>query len=135
MLRDQAGLTLVFAAMDEAGRYYHEHRTIALASDLTQAQRRSTLAHELVHAERGDVACCSGWHEGKQERRVERTAARRLISVDALVDALLWADDERELAEVLWVDVDTVRARLDGLTAVEKQTIEQRLWAAERLLP
>lgn len=134
-LRDQEGLTLVFAAMDDAGRYYHRHKAIAIAKDLSQAERRSVLAHELVHAERGDVTCCSDWHAGKQERRVERTAARWLINLDELVDALLWGDDERELAEVLWVDVDMVRARLAGLTKQEKQAIEERLWAAERLLP
>jgi hypothetical protein len=134
-LRERADITLVFAAMDDAGRYYHEHKAIAIAKDLTQAQRRSALAHELVHAERGDTACCSDWHAGKQERRVEGTAARRLISSERLVDALLWADDERELADVLWVDVEMVRARLAGLSESEKRDIEERLWAAERLLP
>ena len=134
-LRDQGELTLVFAAMADAGRYYQHHRAIVLADDLTQAQRRCTLAHELVHAERGDISCCSDWHANKQERRVDQLAARRLIGLDQLIDALLWGDDERELAEVLWVDVETVRARLSGLTEVEKQIIEERLWAAERLLP
>ena len=95
-------------------------------------ERRSTLAHELIHAERGDESCCSSWHEGKQERAVDELAARALISLDRLAEALRWSLDEHELAEDLWVDVATVRTRLDRLSPTEKDYIEGRLWAAER---
>jgi hypothetical protein len=61
---------------------------------------------------------------------VDDAAARRLITDEQLVDALLWARDERELADELWVDVQTVRARLTGLNEREKNAIEARI--AER---
>lgn len=125
-------LLVVQAAMGDRGRYYHQQRLVVIHPDLTQAERRSTLAHELVHAERGDEPCVSGWHEGKQERLVSELAARQLISLDRLTDALRWSQDEHELAEELWVDADTVRARLDTLTITEQDHIESRLWAEER---
>ena len=46
-------------------------------------------------------------------------AARRLIPLDALADALRWARDLTELADELWVDEPTVRCRLDTLDPVE----------------
>jgi Zn-dependent peptidase ImmA (M78 family) len=106
--------------------------TIWIAHGLSQAERRSTVTHESVHAERGDEACCTEWHESKQERLVNEAAARRLIPTAKLVDALLWTLDESELAEDLWVDLDTVRTRLATLTAAEKADIDLRLRAAER---
>lgn len=114
------------------GAYDPDTGIIWISHGLTQAERRSTLAHELAHAERGDEACCTPWHEAKQERVVDEVAARALISLDRLAEALRWAVDERELAEELWVDTDTVRTRLDRLSVVERDYIEDRLWAEER---
>ena len=131
-LKAMADLVLVHAPIAERGRYYHRHRAIVLRGGLTQAERRSTLAHELVHAERGDEPCCSPELDARQERVVEQLAARRLIPLDALVAALMWAQDDHELADELWVDVDTVRSRREGLTLQERVEIEKRLWAAER---
>lgn len=114
------------------GCYDPDTGVIWIGHGLTQAERRSTLAHELIHAERGDEPCVSGWHEDKQERLVSELAARQLITLDKLAEALAWSQDETELAEELWVDVDTVQARLAHLTECEKDQIESRLWAEER---
>lgn len=119
------------APLDVLGCYDPDTGIIWIGKGLTQAERRSTLAHELVHAERGDVACLSDWHENKQERRVSEIAARSLIPLTRLVDALLWSMDESELADELWVDADTVKARLDTLTGGERAMIDARLWARE----
>lgn len=108
---------------------------IWLDSRLSQAGRRSTLTHELIHLERGDAAGCTSWHDRHQEQLVDRVAARRLIGMAELVDALLWSQDERELADTLWVDVATVKARLAGLTPGEKDEIERRIVAAESRMP
>jgi hypothetical protein len=117
---------------DAMGWWDPDGATVYIDSRCTQAERRSTLAHELVHAERGDEPCATGWHEHKQERAVDAEAARRLIPLGDLVDALLWSRDEHELAWELWVDVAMVRARLQSLTPNEVQDIEERLEAAER---
>jgi hypothetical protein len=105
--------------------------TIWLDDRLSAAERRSTLEHELVHAERGDGPCATEWHHAKQEASVDREAARRLIDVDDLVKALLRCLDEREVAEYLNVDVDTVLTRLAHLTPGETRLVEQRIAEAE----
>jgi hypothetical protein len=105
--------------------------TIWLDDRLSAAERRSTLEHELVHAERGDGPCATEWHHAKQEASVDREAARRLIDVDDLVKALLRCLDEREVAEYLNVDVDTVLTRLAYLTPGETRMVEQRMAEAE----
>lgn len=56
---------------------------------------------------------------------VEQIAARRLVSLDALIDAVRWCGTESlsELAEHLWVDVTAVRARLAALTELERRVV------------
>lgn len=100
--------------------------TIRLACDQTQAQRRSTLTHELVHDERGPVPDDPRL-AAREELAVELESARRLITLEELVVGILWSQDEVELAEELWVDVATVRARLAGLTDEEKRYVEDRV--------
>lgn len=106
----------------------YENRTITLDPDQDQAQRRSTLAHELQHADRGPVP---HWCQAREERTVDDLAARRLITLDQLAEALVWAYDAHELADELWVDVEMVRVRLANLTEAEGRELEQRLDIAE----
>lgn len=91
--------------------------------DQSQRQRRCTATHELVHAERGHQGAC----DRRLERKVDEEAARRLIPLDALAEALLWCVDEWELAEDLWVDQATVRVRLDTLAVWEQQYVDARM--------
>jgi hypothetical protein len=93
---------------------------IALRSGTSAAQRRCTLAHELVHLERGVVEC-GPWSAG-EEFQVHAEAARRLVSGPALVRALreLGGDhDLGALAQLVDVDTQTLRLRLRLLTAAE----------------
>lgn len=76
-----------------------------------------------------------GWFDGRQERRVPARAVRSLITLEARTDALLWSQDEHELADELWVDVETVRGRLHSLTQGEKDYIDGRIHAAESRMP
>jgi len=48
--------------------------SIRLQVGMTQAERRSTLTHELIHLERGR---CSPEHDHKEEAAVDRLAAKR----------------------------------------------------------
>lgn len=107
---------------------------IWLRPGLTQAERRCALTHEIIHLERGapprhPVLAMM------EERTVEQIAARRLITLHALTEALMWVDlaDRPALAEELWVDEFTLRIRLSGLTlrertAVNHTLIERRPW-------
>lgn len=108
---------------------------IVLDDRLGRVERRCALAHELAHAEAGDVALCAGPDAPRlalrQERRADRIAAERLIALDDLVDALLWARSQGETAEQLDVEVNVLHTRLTLLAPAEHDYIEQRLWAAE----
>lgn len=110
-------------------------RGIVLDDRLDQAGRRSALEHELQHVHAGDTCCNVGPDGGRQSRRQEgradARAARSLITLDALADALVWCLGPDEVAEHLHVDKRTVRARIRGLTESEKAYIESRIAANE----
>jgi hypothetical protein len=109
-----------------------DERAIVLHSRLNRAERKCALAHELIHAERADVALADPILAAKQERAVDCEAARRLISLDALTDALMWTAHRRELADTLGVDVPTAFCRLSHLTELELDYIRGR-WAAREV--
>ena len=127
-LRDLPGVTVFSCRLDgPLGLSHASTGVVILERDQTIAERRVTLTHELIHIERGHDGC----QDNKAEGAVEREAAARLIPLDALVSALLWSDDDYELAEELWVDVETVRTRLNNLTEQEHRELSERLWARE----
>lgn len=105
-----------------------ERQTIHLDRTLDAAQRRSTLAHEIGHIQRGDSAACPA----SVERRVEAAAARCLIPLDDLVDALRWSRRIEEVAAVLSVDVQMLEARLDRQTPAERAAISAALRSSEQ---
>lgn len=93
---------------------------IALRAGTSAAQRRCTLAHEIVHLERG-VGDCGPW-SGREELLVHREVARRLIPIADLASAVRYLGGSAvlaELAQVLEVDLETARLRLDMLTTDE----------------
>lgn len=105
--------------------------TITLNLLLTQSERRSTLAHELVHLERGPVL----QHlRAREEVIVEAIAARRLVDRDDLVDAIVWHDGiaHSGTAEDLWADRAILLARIQALTDQERAYIEQAVDRQER---
>lgn len=118
---------------DELGWWDPERRVITLDRRQTQRERRCTLAHELEHVRRGDedTSHVSPILAARQEIAACMRAARRLIPITLLISALLWSQDERELAQELHVDEDTVRIRLLTLTEQEHALIDERLWEAE----
>jgi hypothetical protein len=98
--------------------------TIALRAGTSAAQQRCTLAHELVHLERG-VRDCGPW-AAREELHVHREAARRLVTTADLAHAVREAGagaDLATLARALDVDTDTARLRLGLLTAQERALI------------
>lgn len=129
--RQHPGIWTATADLPEPGaRYYPAHDVVLLDRRLDERGRRCAISHELVHIQRGDTAC-GGWHGRRQERLVERESARRLITLDDLISALQWSQDERELADELWVDVTTLRARLASLTADEHVELVMRVYSEE----
>lgn len=101
---------------------------VTICVDDPQASRRCTLAHELVHDERR-VFPVSPVLRAREEITVERIAARRLIALDRLVDALAWSRRTEEIAEELWVDVPMLVALVQSLTDSERRWIDEQVEA------
>jgi len=102
--------------------------TVTLHPKMTQAQERATLAHELVHVERGPFCTSVTEHE---ERIVEGVAAARLITFDAFLSAAKWAQSWSELADELNVDPDTARTRKRLLSRSERAIVRAAVRSAE----
>ena len=101
---------------------------VALRADTSAAQLRCTLTHEIVHLERG-LADCGPWLN-REERQVHAEAARRLVPVAALADAIRslgTADDQAALANLLDVDSETLRVRWQHLTSNERVQLRRAL--------
>lgn len=98
-------------------------RTITLDASLTRRDQRCVLAHELTHAERGPFP---RWQRAREERLVAGLAARRLIPIMALGEALAWSLDADTIADELDVDVPTLHARLVSLHPAERAYLIRR---------
>ncbi|QRY48768.1 hypothetical protein JVX93_21500 [Mycolicibacterium boenickei] len=99
---------------------------IWLCRTLTQAERRCTLTHELVHRERGPVPADPA-AAAREEQIVDEITARRLITLSQLAEGLRWSREPRELAEHLWVDRPTLETRMATLDPVEVADLEHDL--------
>ena len=131
-LRELAHVKLNWVESGRKGRVRHSTQEIFLRTDLTQAERRSVLLHEIEHLAGGPAV--RGYRD-LDERDTTARACRWLIPIEALLDGLIYCRDDVELAEHLWVDLKTVQARLTGLTAAETEWLNERMDAAELGFP
>lgn len=116
------------AADGTLGTWCAGTRAMAFHPRQSQAQRRCTVTHEIVHAELSHEGPCSP----ATELLVLKTSARRLISIQALADAIVFHRDDRSaLAQELWVDRQTLDARLDHLHPCEQGYLRRRLGRSE----
>ena len=124
-LRDLVDVTLHWHDGGVAGWCRHSTQDVSLRRGMTQAERRSTICHEMVHLERGPaVKGYIAW----DEREVSKEAARRLLpDVRAVGEALAWASCLEEAADELWVDLGTLRVRLEHLHPAERGYLKRRL--------
>lgn len=127
MLDEHPDLSLVIAALPvgERGRWYPALHVIMISDRLNQAERRCTLTHELVHRMRGDVHVSDDVFHNRQEKSCHQTAARILIPFPTLLAAMQWGRDPQELAEELWVDLETLQARICALSESEGQVLRR----------
>lgn len=125
-LRHLVHVTLTWHDGGPAGLTRFATSTISLRRGMSQAERRCTLMHELLHVERGPALTTLA---AREERRVNREAARLMLpDLKPVADALAWADqDLAEAADELWVDVGTLRARLEHLHPAERHYLTRRL--------
>lgn len=112
---------------DLLGATLCDGRLVVIRRQSSRAQQRCTLAHEIVHLERG--IDWWGQYTHYEERAVHREAARRLITPEQLVHAVrLWgyarpADLSRELD----VDRETLAVRLACADPSELRGVQEAL--------
>lgn len=119
-----AGWSVNFVVMPVRGACRWSRKSILLDIRLSRIEERCTLAHELVHAERGPFP---RWLTTWEESIVDAKAARRLIPLDALGEALAWSLHPAVAAEELDVDPPTLDALLRDLAAAEVEALRRRL--------
>lgn len=102
------------------------HRTITIRPGLTQAERRCALSHETQHVRRGP-----GPGSQREEDACDQGAARELIDLHDLGEALAWAHNLDEAADELWVDRRMLDVRLAHLHPSERAQLKRRLEHAE----
>ncbi len=115
-------LNLMYADIAEPARYYDAERTIVLRRGLLRPERRRFLWHELVHADRGDVAGQCGRSE---EALVERLAVGRALPLCSLRWAFAREASRHDRAAVLQLPEDWLQFRLDSASSVEIETLRR----------
>ena len=119
-----AGWSVDLVAMPVRGMCRWSRKAILLDIRLSRIEERCTLTHEIVHAERGPFP---RWAIAREEAAVNAEAARRLIPLDALGEALAWSPHPAVAAEELDVDPPTLEALLRNLAAAEVEALRRRL--------
>lgn len=128
-LASQLGYEVSYERMRFLGLTHFEEKWVKIDPRPSHSEQRSTMAHEAVHLERGPFP---KHREQLEERTVEHIAARRLIDLDDLIEALRWSDSTEELAEELGVFREDVLRRIQGLTPAEGARLDRALPAERR---
>jgi len=123
-LRELPEITLEWHDGGDAGWYDFATQTISLRRGMCQAERRSTLRHELEHHYRGTFL--ESLLE-REEAACELAAARDLIDIRKLGEALAWSLDLNVVADELWVDPALVEIRCRRLHPAERAYLRERL--------
>lgn len=121
-------IDLVWRRMsDRLGEYRHHARQIVLDPRMPRRQQRAVLCHELRHAEVGDVHTDCGRVNLRQEQRADTNAARLLINIHDLADALALHDQHVSASAVeLRVSDAMLRVRLRRLHPNERLFLTHR---------
>jgi hypothetical protein len=110
----------------DMGETDHEEGWISIRRGMTQAERRCTVQHELIHVERGTTL--EGVLNDREELQVRRLTARSMLpDIRVVGEALAWARDHVEAADELWVDEAVLLDRLHGLHPAERHYLTRRL--------
>lgn len=104
-----------------------ERRVIIVAIGKTVAERRCSLAHAICHLDLEHLPSEAGTFERRQEAEADQLAARRLIPIEVLVDAVCWTTDPSEACAEMNVDMDMLRCRAEHLHPAERGLIKNAL--------
>lgn len=111
------------------GEYLHAERLIRLDPRMPRRQARAVLAHELRHADAGDTHTMCARVNLRQEQRADREAARLLIDVRDLGEAMAHHGQAHRsaIAVELRVSDRLLGVRLAGLHPSERHYLTRRL--------
>lgn len=111
---------------EDLGFTLFDEQAISLRTDLSWEERRCTVLHECLHAERGPTL--EGVLADREELRVRRETARLLLpDVRQVGDALAWSLSDEEAAVELNVDAGVLADRLRWLHPAERGYLTRRL--------
>jgi hypothetical protein len=88
--------------------------------------QRSSLAHAVAHLDLGHAQTLPGFFENREEAQADSLAARRLISIEAFAEAVLWAQDRPSIAAALGVYLEMLEARERDLSRAERRRLRRR---------
>lgn len=109
-----------------SGHYVDVEHRIYLQAGQPARQERCTLAHELVHAEKRDAPLTDLWEHRRRERSTDRAAARRLIDVADLAEALIAHGGRPRLVAIdLNVTERMLEHRIAGLHPAEEHRMRE----------
>lgn len=126
------GVIVHRARLQEGRGWWCAAQQVIIVDDrLGRVASRCALSHELGHAELGHRSC-DGYADAaratlRMERDAEAWAARQMIGVDQLADALAWAHDRAQAAAELDVVQDLLDVRLARLHPTEWHHLRHRL--------
>lgn len=102
-----------------------DERVILLDRGLSITEGRCTLAHEIAHMDLGHYPTGVGHFDRRQEREADGLAARRLLPLVALVEAVRGGWDLPAAAVELRVTHDVIQSRLDRLHPSERHALRK----------
>lgn len=106
---EQRGIEVIHRPIRTAnGMWLPDHNLIVIRSGMRAVHDRSTLAHELAHAELGHRD-----DRPKHEVLADRAAAEWMIDYDECVDTMRWCPDAHRLATELGVSTRLLRVFLN----------------------
>lgn len=109
-----------------------QRRVIVIDAGDSWPAKRCSLAHAIAHLDLGHAEIPGRIFDRDHERHANQMAARRLVTVEQLVDVLCWTQYETEVAEELQVDLETLRTRRDHLHPSELAKIRREVrWLEE----
>lgn len=107
-------------------------KVILINNAHTWAAKRSSLAHAVAHLDLGHEQA-AGYFEKREEADADQMAARRLITLDDLAEALCWTREYAEIAEELVVDVTMLKVRERHLHVAERHYLRRQVRPMEEI--
>lgn len=105
----------------------HRRQVVLTDRKSSRTATRCDLAHALAHLDLGHDSILDGVHEAREEAEADQLAARRLIDIDDLADALLEGRPDEDTAAALGVTTEFLQVRRDHLHPSERGYLTRRL--------